>query len=65
MCMKDYEVNDGLTDENSPEMFRPEKVQERLKAQGIHVSLEQAVQIVELLDHLSNIIITQYLRQCK
>ena len=63
--MKDYEVNDGLTDDYSSEMFRPEKVQERLKAQGIYVTIEQAVQIVELLDHLSNIIITQYLRQCK
>jgi len=63
--MKDYEVNDGLMDEYSSEMFRPEKVQERLKAQGIFVTHEQAVQIVELLDHLSNIIITQYLRQCK
>jgi len=63
--MKDYEVNDGLTDEYSPEMFQPEKVQERLKAQGIHVTIEQAVQIVELLDRLSNFIINQHLRQCK
>jgi hypothetical protein len=63
--MKDYEVNDGLMDEYSPEMFQPEKVQERLKAQGIHVTIEQAVQIVELLDRLSNFIINQYLRQCK
>lgn len=63
--MKDYEVNDGLADEYSSEMFRPEKVQEQLKAQGIHVTIEQAVQIVELLDRLSNFIINQHLRQCK
>jgi hypothetical protein len=63
--MKDYEVNDGLMDEYSSEMLQPEKVRERLKAQGILITQEQAVQIVELLDHLSNIIITQYLRQCK
>ena len=65
MCMKDYEVNDGLPDEHSPEMFRPEKVRERLAAQGIYVTIEQATQVVELLERLSNIIITQYLRQCK
>ena len=65
MCMEDYEVNDGLMDEYSPEMFQPEKVQERLKAQGIHVTIEQAIQIVELLDRLSNFIISQHLRQCK
>ena len=65
MCMKDFEVNDGLTGEYNPEMFRPERVQDRLKAQGIHVTLEQAAQIVELLERLSNIIITQQLRQCK
>jgi|GEM_PF-7044057 hypothetical protein len=63
--MEDYEVNDGLMDEYSPEMFQPEKVQERLKAQGIHVTIEQAIQIVELLDRLSNFIISQHLRQCK
>jgi hypothetical protein len=65
MCMKDFEVNDGMTDEYSAEMLRPEKVQERLKAQGIYVSPEQVVQIVELLDRLSNIVINQHLRQCK
>lgn len=65
MCMKDYEVNDGLTDDYSPETFRPEKVQERLAAQGIHVTIEQAAQVVELLERLSNMIITQHLRQCK
>lgn len=65
MCMKEFEVNDGLTDEYSAEMLRPEKVQERLKAQGIFVSTEQAVQIVELLECLSHIIISQHLRQCK
>lgn len=63
--MKDFEVNDGLTDEYSPEMFRPERMQEQLKAQGIHITLEQATQVVELLEHLSTIIITQQLRQCK
>jgi hypothetical protein len=40
-------------------------VQERLKAQGVHVTIEQAVQIIELLDRLSNLIIAQHLRQCK
>lgn len=65
MCMKDYEVNDGLSEKYSPEMFQPQKVLERLKAQGIHVTPEQAAQVVELLERLSNIIITQYLRQCK
>ena len=63
--MKDYEVNDGLSEKYSPEMFQPQKVLERLKAQGIHVTPEQAAQVVELLERLSNIIITQYLRQCK
>lgn len=63
--MKDCEVNDGVTDEYSPEMFQPEKVRERLAAQGIHVTIEQAVQVVELLERFSNIIITQHLRQCK
>jgi hypothetical protein len=63
--MKDYEENEGLTDEYSPEMLRPEKVQERLKSQGIDVTPEQAVYIVELLERLSTIIINQYLRQCK
>jgi hypothetical protein len=63
--MKDFEVNDGLTDEYSPEMFRPEKVMERLEEQGIHVTIEQAVQIIELLDRFSNIIISQQLQQCK
>ena len=65
MCMKEFEVNDGLTDEYSAEMLRPEKVQERLKAQGIHVTTEQAAQVVELLERLSTIIISQQLRQCK
>jgi hypothetical protein len=63
--MKDFEVKDGLTDEYSPEMFQPERVKEQLKAQGIYVTLEQATQVVELLERLSNIIITQQLRQCK
>ncbi|HEV2482983.1 MAG TPA: hypothetical protein VGS79_25135 [Puia sp.] len=63
--MKDFEVNDGLTNEYSPEMFRPEKIQERLKAQGIHVTPEQAAQVVQLLEQLSNLIIAQQLRQCK
>jgi hypothetical protein len=63
--MKDFEVNDGLTNEYSSEMLRPERVQERLKAQGIHVTIEQAVQIIELLDRLSNFVIAQHLRQCK
>ena len=65
MCMKDFEVNDGLMDEYNPEMFRPEKVQERLTVQGIHVTLEKATQVVELLERLSTIIISQQLRQCK
>ncbi|TDX02181.1 hypothetical protein EDB95_3232 [Dinghuibacter silviterrae] len=52
-------------DEYSPEMFRPERVQERLKAQGIHITNEQAAQVVELLERLSTIIISQQLRQCK
>ena len=65
MCMKDFEVNDSLTDEYSLEMLRPEKVQERLKAQGIHVTSEQAAQVVGLLERLSTIIISQKLRQCK
>lgn len=63
--MKDFEVNDGLADEYSLEMLRPEKVQERLKAQGIHITPEQAAQVVELLESLSTIIISQQLRQCK
>jgi hypothetical protein len=63
--MKNFEANDGLTDEYSPEMFRPEKVQERLKAQGIYVTPEQAAQVTELLERLSTIIISQQLRQCK
>ena len=63
--MSDFEVNDGLTEEYSPEMFRPERVQERLKAQGIHITIAQAIQVVELLERLSNIIIAQQLRQCK
>jgi len=63
--MKDFEANDGLTDEYSPDMLRPEKVQERLKAQGIYVTNEQAAQIVELLERLSNLIISQQLRQCR
>jgi hypothetical protein len=63
--MKEFEVNDGLTDEYSAEMLRPEKVQERLKAHGIHVTPEQAAQVVELLERISNIIISQQLRQCK
>ncbi|WP_162852628.1 hypothetical protein [Dinghuibacter silviterrae] len=46
-------------------MFRPERVQERLKAQGIHITNEQAAQVVELLERLSTIIISQQLRQCK
>ena len=65
MCMKDFDVKDGLADEYSTEMLRPEKVLERLKAQGIHVSHEQAAQVVELLERLSTIIISQQLRQCK
>ena len=65
MCMKDFEANDALMDEHSAEMLRPEKVLERLKAQGIHVTPEQAVQVVELLERLSTIIISQQLRQCK
>jgi hypothetical protein len=63
--MKDFEVNEGLTDEFNPEMLRPEKVVELLKARGIYVSPEQAVQIVELLDRFSTMIVTQHLRQCK
>ena len=63
--MKDFEENDVLKGEHSPEMFRPERVQERLKAQGIHVTLEQAVQVIEVLERLSIIIISQHLRQCK
>ena len=63
--MKVFEAKDGLTDEYSPEMFRPEKVQERLKVQGIHITPEQAGQVVELLKRLSTIIISQQLRQCK
>jgi hypothetical protein len=63
--MKDFEADNGLMDEYSPEMFRPERVQERLKAQGIHITQEQAAQVVELLERLSTIIITQHLRQCK
>lgn len=63
--MKDFEVNDGLTNEYSTEMLQPEKVQERLKAQGILVTPEQAAQVVELLERLSTIIISQQLRQCK
>ena len=63
--MKEFEANEGLTDGYSPDMLRPEKVQERLKAQGIYVTIEQAAQVVELLERLSTIIISQQLRQCK
>jgi hypothetical protein len=63
--MKDFEVNDDLMDDYNPEMFLPERVQERLKAQGIYVTPEQAAQVVELLERLSTIIISQQLRQCK
>jgi hypothetical protein len=63
--MKDFEVNDGLTGDYSPERLRPENLREQLKLQGIDVTPEQAVQLVELLDCFSTIIISQHLRQCK
>ena len=65
MCMNDFEDNEDLTGEYKPDLFRPENVMERLKTQGISVTLEQAILIVELLDCLSNIIISQQLQQCK
>jgi hypothetical protein len=65
MCMNDFEDGEDLTGEYKPDLFRPENVIERLKAQGISVTLEQTILIVELLDRLSNIIMSQKLRQCK
>jgi len=63
--MKDFDDMEDLTEEYRPEMFLPERVQQRLKSQGIYVTIDQATEIVELLNHLSNIIVSQKLRQCK
>lgn len=63
--MEDFEANEGLAEECNLEMFRPGRVQERLKVQGISIDIDQATQVVELLELLSTIIISQQLRQCK
>jgi hypothetical protein len=63
--MTDKESCGGFTEELKFALTSPEKLREHIKAQGIDITPEQAIQVAELLDQLSNIIISQHLRQCK
>lgn len=45
------------------EKIQPEKAVEILKKDGLNVSVEQAKKILELLNKLANIAVSQYLRQ--
>jgi hypothetical protein len=47
------------------DVLRPDKVQAILHKQGIDISIEEALLILELLNKLSTIIVSQHLRPCK
>ena len=43
------------------EKIKPEKALEMLRKKGVDISLEQAVQVLELLRKFANIIVSQHL----
>lgn len=47
------------------ENLKPEKAVEMLRKQGVDISVEQAVQILELLRKFANIIVSQHLENQK
>jgi hypothetical protein len=45
------------------EKIKPEKALEMLQKKGVDISLEQAVQVLELLRKFANIMVSQYLER--
>jgi hypothetical protein len=58
-----YIQDEDIAGMEAGQSLSPERVVALLKKQGIEVTVEQAGLILDFLDQLSNIIVSQYLRK--